>query len=260
MTTLNSNNSIVALAREGASLYATGGASQERGLSLTTGALAIGYQTDDQMRAKIVAFLGSRSKDAAKSAKDAATVWLADTFDLVKPDSAARPLAKYTYANRVKAYTLAMQRIVIVASKGYIITQDAKDKRKFAVTVESYRKVTGDKDAKENVIVSDKAHAGSNMVQWSRLSFQKDAPSTGAKGNKASVPMVTSGNIKTICAGIVNGLDADKGVDIAKLSGADRLSMLKAFFALGNALGSDVYKRDTALLAEYDTLAKAQVA
>lgn len=251
------NNSVVSLAREGATLYASGGAARERGLSLTTGALAIAYQSDDYMRRKVDAYLASKNRDTSKVVREDAQAWLADIFDVHKPASGARPLSKYTYANRVAALTNAMQRVVDCHKLGLVFRQDMKDSRKFYVTLDSYRKVTGDMEAKDDVLVSDKAHANSEATTWAALTRKPKGEKVIAKKD---APTVTAGNVRTICAGIVNGLEAEGGIDVEKLSGADRLSMLQAFFALGAALGSNVHKTDKTLLTEYDNLVKAQAA
>lgn len=232
--------------REAVKTIGLSGAQAAIAAGVLTASVTLGYQNNASFKASVDKYLAAKNKEASKEARAAALVWLLKEFEIAKPGKGALGKAMFMFNNRKAKIETAFTRAVSYTERGLLFDRDGK---RVFLSADIYRRVI-DNDHKGNQPIEVTTMNEKDSVTWTGLAPKKvkDA-STAAPG---TVIAASAGNFAILCKATKT---ASEAVEPQKMTGADIVAALDAFFALQALLGA---KEDKAMIARYEEVTKAQ--
>jgi hypothetical protein len=233
--------------REAVKAIGVSGAAAANAAGVLTASVTLAYQNNESFASLVNRYLKSKEKEASKEARKVATDWMLKEFEITKPGKGALGKAMFMFNNRKAKIETAFQRAVSYTERGLFFVRDGK---RVYLPADMYRKVI-DNDHKGNAPIEVTTMNEKDSVTWTGLAPKKvkEAATTAPAG---TVIAASAGNFAILCKATKTAAET---VEPQKMTGADTLAALNAFFALQALLGA---KEDKAMIARYDEVTKAQ--
>jgi hypothetical protein len=239
-------SSLMPTMREAVKTIGVSGAAAVNAAGVLTASVTLGYQNNATFKDSVDKYLAAKGKDASKEARAAAMWWLMKEFEITKPGKGALGKAVFMFNNRKAKIETAFTRAVSYTERGLFFVRDGK---RVYLPADMYRKAI-DSDHKGNAPIEVTTMNEKDSVTWTGLAPKKAAPTTTAPAG--TVIAASAGNFAILCKATKTAAET---VEPQKMTGADTVAALDAFFALQALLGA---KEDKAMVARYEEVTKAQ--
>ena len=234
--------------REAVKIIGTAGTAAAVAAGTLTAAVTLAYQNNAAFAEQVNKYLKSKGKEASKEARKTATDWMMKEFEITKPGKGALGKALFTFNNRKGKIETAFNRAVSYTERKLFFIRDGK---RIFITADNYRAVI-DNDHKGKSDIEVTTMNEKDTVTWTGLAPKKDKAATTTTAPAGTVVAASAANFAILCKAAKTACEA---VEPQKMTGADTVAALDAFFALQALLGA---KEDKTMIARYDEVTKAQ--